>query len=235
MSFKVRYNNGQIFLVTDQAGNPLVRNTETGNTTTTPSAPTGVSGTAGDSQVSLSWTSPASNGGSTITDYVVQYSSNSGSSWTTFSDGTSTSTSATVTGLTNGTAYVFRVAAVNSVGTGSYSTASSSVTPAAPWPQRFCSNSTAISPTRRQRDARSRPMARQHRLLPLAPTNTVPARWPRQAAATSPTTPWRMLFPRTRWELAIGLPSAGCISPPRGKTTLEFSAWTPPTHQREDC
>jgi hypothetical protein len=41
----------------------------------------------------------------------------------------STATTRTVTGLTNGTGYIFRVAAVNGVGTGAYSTASSSVTP----------------------------------------------------------------------------------------------------------
>lgn len=95
-----------------------------------PGVPTGVSGTAGDTQVSLTWTEPASDGGSAITDYVVQYSSDSGSNWNTFSDGTSTATSATVTGLTNDTAYTFRVAAVNAVGAGSYSSASAAVTPA---------------------------------------------------------------------------------------------------------
>ena len=102
-------------------------------TATTPGAPTSVTavGTGVDGQALVSWTAPASNGGSAITDYAVQYSSNSGSSWTTFSDGTSTSTSATVTGLTTGTAYIFRVAAVNVIGTGSYSTASSSFTPIA--------------------------------------------------------------------------------------------------------
>jgi hypothetical protein len=97
---------------------------------TTPGAPTSVSGTSGNAQVALSWTAPGSTGGSAITDYVIQYSSNSGSTWTTFSDGTSTATSTTVTGLTNGTAYIFKVAAVNAVGTGSYSSNSSSVTPA---------------------------------------------------------------------------------------------------------
>lgn len=43
----------------------------------------------------------------------------------------STATTRTVTGLTNGTAYQFRVAAVNGIGTGAYSTASSAVTPTA--------------------------------------------------------------------------------------------------------
>jgi hypothetical protein len=42
-------------------------------------------------------------------------------SWTPFSDGTSTATTATVTGLTNGVNYDFRVAAVNGIGTGAWS------------------------------------------------------------------------------------------------------------------
>ena len=99
-----------------------------------PAAPTGLTATAGNAQVALSWTAPADNGGSAITDYVVQFSSNGGSTWNTFADGTSTATSATVTGLTNGTAYVFRVAAVNAIGTGAYTAASSSVTPVAESP-----------------------------------------------------------------------------------------------------
>ena len=94
-----------------------------------PGAPTSVSGTAGNAQVSLTWTAPAANGGSAITDYTVQFSSNSGSSWTTFSRAASSATSATVTGLTSGTAYTFRVAAVTALGAGAYSSASSSVTP----------------------------------------------------------------------------------------------------------
>jgi hypothetical protein len=94
-----------------------------------PPAPTNVAVTNGNTQVSLSWTAPSVSAQTPITDYVVQYSSNSGSTWTTFTDGTSTATSATVTGLTNGTAYTFRVAAVNGVGAGEYSSATSSVTP----------------------------------------------------------------------------------------------------------
>jgi len=94
-----------------------------------PGAPTSVSGTAGNAQVSLTWSAPAATGGYSITDYAVQYSSNSGSSWTTFSRSASSSTSATVTGLTNGTGYVFRVAAVTVLGTGPFSSASASITP----------------------------------------------------------------------------------------------------------
>jgi autotransporter-associated beta strand protein len=97
---------------------------------TVPGFPTGVTGTAGNAQVSLSWTAPSSNGGAAITDYVIQYKTTTASTWSTFSDGTSTATSATVTGLTNGTGYVFQVAAVNSAGTGAYSSSTGAVTPA---------------------------------------------------------------------------------------------------------
>jgi hypothetical protein len=94
-----------------------------------PDAPTGVSGIFGNGQVSLTWTAPAATGGYSITDYSIQYSSDSGSTWTMFSRSVSTATNGTVTGLTNSTAYVFRVATVTTLGMGAYSTASSSVTP----------------------------------------------------------------------------------------------------------
>ena len=94
-----------------------------------PSVPTSVTGTSGNAQVSLSWTAPTSTGGAAITDYVVRYSTSPNQGFATFSDGTSTSTTATVTGLTNNTAYYFKVAAVNSAGTSDYSAVSSAVTP----------------------------------------------------------------------------------------------------------
>lgn len=103
--------------------------TDGGTVNAAPDAPTSVSGTAGNTQVSLTWAAPTYNNGAAITDYTIQYSSNSGSSWSTFSHAASTATSITVTGLTNSTTYIFRVAAVNSVGTGSYSDNSSSATP----------------------------------------------------------------------------------------------------------
>jgi len=93
-------------------------------------APTAVAGIRGNGQVQLSWTAPVSNGGLSVTDYTIQYSSDSGASWQTFTDALSAATSATVTGLINGTGYLFRVASVNDVGTGLYSANSSAVTPA---------------------------------------------------------------------------------------------------------
>ena len=62
-------------------------------------------------------------------DYVIQYSANNGSTWTTFIHETLTSTSVDVTGLSGGTSYVFRVAAKNSVGQGNWSVVSSPFTP----------------------------------------------------------------------------------------------------------
>ncbi|MBT4677025.1 MAG: hypothetical protein HOB67_04140 [Acidimicrobiaceae bacterium] len=91
-------------------------------------APTGLAGTAGNAQVALTWTVPASDGGNAISDYTIEYSSTAGVVYSWFNDGTSTLTSATVTGLTNGTAYIFRVSAVNSSGTGPVS-ATAAVTP----------------------------------------------------------------------------------------------------------
>ncbi len=75
------------------------------------SAPTNVSG-----QVRLYWTAPSSNGGSAITDYIIQRSPNGSSSWVTINDGVRSTTGYTVTGLANGTRYYFRVFARNVVG-----------------------------------------------------------------------------------------------------------------------
>ena len=98
---------------------------------TVPGAPTDVSSVLGNAQALLTWSAPANNGGASITDYAIQYSSNNGDTWTAFTDSASTDTLATVTNLINDTAYIFRVAAVNAVGAGSYSAASNSVTPSA--------------------------------------------------------------------------------------------------------
>lgn len=98
--------------------------------TTAPGAPTNVTGTPGNAQVVLTWTAPA-DGGAQITRYTVTpYVGSTAQSGVVQVDGTPAATTATVTGLTNGTAYTFRVTATNSAGTSATYGASGSITPA---------------------------------------------------------------------------------------------------------
>ena len=89
----------------------------------TPSAPQNLSaGNTVSNQIDLTWSTPVSNGGASITDYLVEYKLTSEPTvWTTFTHGASTSTSISVTSLTNGLRYDFRVSAINSNGTGAHS------------------------------------------------------------------------------------------------------------------
>ena len=76
----------------------------------------------------MSWTAPSS-GGSAITSYTVTpYIGSSAQTPVTVS-GSPPATTATVTGLTNGTSYTFTVSATNAVGTGPASSPSNAVTP----------------------------------------------------------------------------------------------------------
>lgn len=94
-----------------------------------PGTPSGLSATHGNGQVSLSWT-PGGSVGTPLTGHLIEVSTDSGSNWTTaIADTGSSSGSATVTGLTNGTSYVFRVAGISSAGTGLPFTLASAVTP----------------------------------------------------------------------------------------------------------
>jgi hypothetical protein len=99
------------------------------NVATEPSAPRSVVGVAGDTQASVSWGAPTSDGGSDITDYIVEYQQDGAATWSVFADGTSNATSATVTGLTNAREYQFRVSALNAVNTSATSGVSVAVTP----------------------------------------------------------------------------------------------------------
>lgn len=88
-----------------------------------PDAPTGVSGTAGDTQVDVSFTSPSDVGGSAITSYLVTDSTKTHTA-------TGSSSPVTVTGLTNGTSYTFNVWAINAFGWSAPSDATGTLTPA---------------------------------------------------------------------------------------------------------
>jgi pimeloyl-ACP methyl ester carboxylesterase len=95
---------------------------------TVPGAPTGVSAVRGAASATVTWSAPASDGGSAITGYRV--TPFIGATAQAETNHASTATSTTIGGLTNGTAYTFKVAAYNNVGTGAQSSASASVTPA---------------------------------------------------------------------------------------------------------
>ncbi|MEI8051122.1 MAG: fibronectin type III domain-containing protein [Actinomycetes bacterium] len=96
-----------------------------------PSPPTGVTVRALDGSVAVTWSTSADNGSAitgytaTATDLSNQASQSSGASCQTKS-----ATSCTVTGLTNGDAYVVALVARNDIGTSSPSDSSPSVTPA---------------------------------------------------------------------------------------------------------
>ncbi len=94
---------------------------------TAPGAPTIGTAIAGDGQATVSWSAPASDGGSPITGYVVAaYVGLNSVKARIFN---STSTTQTVTGLTNGTTYRFRVRAYNAIGLSGYSKTTNPVTP----------------------------------------------------------------------------------------------------------
>lgn len=94
---------------------------------TAPAAPTISSITPGNQELSVAFTA-GSDGGSAITNY--KYSTNNGSSYTAVSPAATTSP-IVITGLTNGTTYNVKIRAVNAVGDGAESAASSG-TPVAP-------------------------------------------------------------------------------------------------------
>lgn len=84
----------------------------------TPGAPSITNGTVLNTNVTLEWTPPTHIGDSLISDYVIEYSSDGGSTWTTYNDGVSTETTATLRNLQQLTDFQFRVSAVNQSGTG---------------------------------------------------------------------------------------------------------------------
>jgi len=94
---------------------------------TAPGVPTGLQAIGGEDHVMLSWSAPASTGGSPVTGYRIYVGATSA-----LRGGvprmTSVGTSATVDGLPHGTTYYFRVAAVNAHGAGAMSPLASATT-----------------------------------------------------------------------------------------------------------
>ncbi len=96
---------------------------------TVPGAPFAVAAAAGNASAVVSWSAPASDGGTVVLRYVVTpYIGSAAQPAVTTSDAT---TSLTITGLTNGVTFTFTVAAVNAVGSGPESVASPACRPTA--------------------------------------------------------------------------------------------------------
>jgi hypothetical protein len=94
----------------------LAAGTATGTVTAVvPSAPTLGTITAGDGQLSVAFTAPASNGGDSITNYQVSLN---GGSYTSVGQ---TMSPLIISGLSNGTEYTVLIKAVNSAGAGAAS------------------------------------------------------------------------------------------------------------------
>ncbi|MCP1310834.1 fibronectin type III domain-containing protein [Paenibacillus tyrfis] len=125
------YGTAYTFTVvaTNDLGNStasLPSNSVTPTASTAPGAPTHVTAEVanGESQATIKFTAPVSNGGSPITGYTVTSSPGGLTA-------SGTGSPITVTGLTYGTAYTFTVVATNGVGNSKASLPSNSVTPTA--------------------------------------------------------------------------------------------------------
>jgi outer membrane protein assembly factor BamB len=119
--------NGQVFV----GSNDGILHVYVLPTTAIPAAPVIGKAVVGDSQATISFSAPASNGNSPITSYTVNAidltdASRGGQSQT------GPSSPMTVTGLTDGDHYVFTVGATNAVGSGAYSPESNTVIPDPP-------------------------------------------------------------------------------------------------------
>ena len=104
---------------TGSGGVPAVIN-ESRLSPTVPGAPAALGASAyGTTAIDLSWSAPADNGGSAITGYKIEVSSDGGSNWTTrVADTDRTRTIYRHTGVPKGTTRHYRVSAINAVGTG---------------------------------------------------------------------------------------------------------------------
>ena len=100
-----------------------------------PGAPTDLTPTSGDHQVTLNWNAPSTVGASVITHYEYQYETTSGTFDNTWTNVPGTGTTATVSSLLGATSYTFRVRAVNAQGPGAPSTEMEAIAYDGPTPE----------------------------------------------------------------------------------------------------
>src|SRR2546426_666734 len=115
---------------------------------TAPQPPTGLKATTvSPSQINLSWTAPTNTGGSAVTGYKIERSTDGGTTWNTIVASTSHSWYSDYF-LSASTTYTYRVSAINAIGTSlPSSTASATTSPATiPDPPRYLTP-TVVSPS----------------------------------------------------------------------------------------
>ena len=98
---------------------------------TVPGAPTNVVAASDSASADVSWTAPASDGGSLITGYTATAYTSSAGTTTAGTACTTASLACSVTGLTNGTTYYVGVVATNAAGSSVTSSPLQAVTPIA--------------------------------------------------------------------------------------------------------
>lgn len=132
--------NGTAYPVTIRARNAAGPGPASNSITATPItvavAPTDPAGSPGNDRVTLYWTAPADPAGAAVSGYRIQFSTTRAGSYVDVPSGscltaapTSTNVTCGINGLTNGSSYFFKVAAVNAAGLGAYSSATSAVVP----------------------------------------------------------------------------------------------------------
>ncbi|WP_369793480.1 peroxidase family protein, partial [Terrabacter sp. Root85] len=110
----------QVAAVNQFGTGPSASGTATPVAPTAPAAPTIGTATPGNASATVRWTA-GTNGGSPITGFSVRVVNAAGTQVGALRPAGAAATSLVVTGLTNGTAYRFQVAAVNAVGTSAFS------------------------------------------------------------------------------------------------------------------
>jgi hypothetical protein len=106
------------FWLTVGRATTAVSNTTSATPVTVPGAPTGLTATRGNGQVTLSWAAPASTGGLPVSYIIYKGTSSGGETGTPVNGSAVTGTGYTAAGLTNGTTYYFKVVAINAAGPG---------------------------------------------------------------------------------------------------------------------
>src|SRR3989441_1236802 len=101
-------------------------------TPTSPGSPTGLTATTvSPSQINLSWWKPVNSGGSAITGYKIERSTDGGTTWNTIVANTGSAlyiNHYSNTGLLPSTTYTYRVSTINAIGTSAPSSTSSATT-----------------------------------------------------------------------------------------------------------